>query len=186
LKPPRRRSHRPPHGGDHGPPVSGAPTAYLGCGADLGPGAAAGGRVAGAPLRAFLDEWPECRRHVLEVSRQPLEESLTRIPFGGRPGSQSICRVHTAGDGRERFGPRWVATSHHGGGCPAASLRPPPFQPRQPSRALRLTSGHTWSTDTPSVTCLSGASSGLLSVYAPAAGMAVPEGLSYALPTLRR
>jgi magnesium chelatase family protein len=27
----------------------------------------------------FLDAWPECRRHVLEVLRQPLEESLTRI-----------------------------------------------------------------------------------------------------------
>jgi magnesium chelatase family protein len=25
----------------------------------------------------FLDERPECRRHVLEVLRQPLEESLT-------------------------------------------------------------------------------------------------------------
>jgi magnesium chelatase family protein len=24
----------------------------------------------------FLDAWPECRRHVLEVLRQPLEESL--------------------------------------------------------------------------------------------------------------
>src|SRR5499426_3762497 len=27
----------------------------------------------------FLDAWPECRRHVLEVLRQSLEESLTRI-----------------------------------------------------------------------------------------------------------
>jgi magnesium chelatase family protein len=27
----------------------------------------------------FLDAWPECRRHVLEVLRQPLEESLIRL-----------------------------------------------------------------------------------------------------------
>jgi magnesium chelatase family protein len=27
----------------------------------------------------FLDAWPECRRHVLEVLRQPLEESVVTI-----------------------------------------------------------------------------------------------------------
>jgi magnesium chelatase family protein len=29
--------------------------------------------------KLLLDERPECRRHVLEVLRQPLEERLTRI-----------------------------------------------------------------------------------------------------------
>jgi magnesium chelatase family protein len=29
------------------------------------------------PAVLFLDELPECRRHALEVLRQPLEESVT-------------------------------------------------------------------------------------------------------------
>jgi magnesium chelatase family protein len=36
----------------------------------------------------FLDELPEYRRHVLEVLRQPLEESVTRIPSPERYNSQ--------------------------------------------------------------------------------------------------
>lgn len=31
----------------------------------------------------FLDERPECRRHVLAVLRQPLEDGLTRINLAG-------------------------------------------------------------------------------------------------------
>jgi magnesium chelatase family protein len=36
----------------------------------------------------FLDELPECRRHVLAGLRQPLEESVTRIPSPERYNSQ--------------------------------------------------------------------------------------------------
>jgi magnesium chelatase family protein len=51
----------------------------------------------------FLDELPACRRHVLEVLRQPLEESVICLPFRGRP---------TRGDGESAAAsmPALVAT----------------------------------------------------------------------------
>jgi magnesium chelatase family protein len=45
----------------------------------------------------FLDEWPEFRRHVLEVLRQPLEESVIYIQSRGRPGSQCVRTLSYTG-----------------------------------------------------------------------------------------
>ena len=45
----------------------------------------------------FLDEWPEFRRHVLEVSRQPLEESVTSIQSSAHRGSRCPSRACGAG-----------------------------------------------------------------------------------------
>jgi predicted ATPase with chaperone activity len=47
----------------------------------------------------FLDELPEFRRNVLEVLRQPLEESVIYVEFRGRPGCQCSCHLRgTAAD----------------------------------------------------------------------------------------
>src|SRR5512132_2367282 len=58
----------------------------------------------------FLDEWPEFRRHVLEVLCQPLEESVIYIKSRGRAESHHFYRVRLAGDGREGFRLRSLAT----------------------------------------------------------------------------
>jgi hypothetical protein len=54
----------------------------------------------------FLDARPECRRHILEVWRQPLEGGVVYIQFRGRPrphglgaagGAQGGCHSHVSG-----------------------------------------------------------------------------------------
>jgi magnesium chelatase family protein len=52
----------------------------------------------------FGDERPECRRHLLEVLRQPLEEGVTRIQSPERHESQYYCRLSSTGDDRKRLG----------------------------------------------------------------------------------
>ncbi len=74
----------------------------------------------------FLDARPKCRRHVLEVLHQPLEESVIWIKFRGRPGSQHFCRVSRTGGGREGCGQRMIAIHRHRAGHHASSVSPPP------------------------------------------------------------
>ena len=44
----------------------------------------------------FLDERPECRRHVFAALRQPIEESITKIQSAARPRPPRACRPSQA------------------------------------------------------------------------------------------
>jgi predicted ATPase with chaperone activity len=67
----------------------------------------------------FLDERPECRRHVLEVLRQPLEESVIYIQSRGRAESQHSCDLSGTAADLEGLGPSSVAF-HPSQGIPLA------------------------------------------------------------------
>jgi hypothetical protein len=90
----------------------------------------------------FLHELPEFRCPVLKVLPPSLDERVIRRPCRGRPGSPEVPSLSGAAqDLRDR---------HH-----AASVHPPPRQPRQRPRALRFTPGPTWRPDPSSHTPMS-------------------------------
>jgi magnesium chelatase family protein len=73
----------------------------------------------------FLDELPACRRHVLAVLRQPLEEGVTYLQSHGRPKSSCFRRVSCTAHDLSGLGQRTVAAHHDGDSHHALSVSPP-------------------------------------------------------------
>jgi hypothetical protein len=85
----------------------------------------------------FLDELPECRHHILEVLRQPLEESVIYLQSRGRPESSCFRRVSYTAHDLSGLGQRTVAAHQDGDDHHALSASPPhPLQHMQPSHAF--------------------------------------------------
>jgi predicted ATPase with chaperone activity len=57
-----------------------------------------------------IDELPEFRRHVLEVLRQPREDSVTRIQSPTRPGLDGFGRLGSAIQGDHGLAPGACST----------------------------------------------------------------------------
>jgi magnesium chelatase family protein len=60
-----------------------------------------------------LDTRPECRRHVLEVLRQPLEEGVLYRQSPARPKPPYFSRLSSTDDGREGCGQQIIAAPHY-------------------------------------------------------------------------
>jgi hypothetical protein len=108
-----------------------------------------------------VDERPECRRPVLEVLRQPLEEGSLEAPLRGRPESRCVGGLRRTHDGCRGSRESPVA-AHHRGSPHARAVTTSPLLPLEPAPAFRLTPGRVWSTDTPFNPRRSGTGAGLL------------------------
>jgi hypothetical protein len=124
-----------------------------------------------------LDERPECRRHDLEVLRQPLKDGVIYRQSRGRLRLRCYCDLSRTAHDLKGSGQR-IGAAQSSCGRPAAwgVTRSPPLQRLSLPHAFRLTPSPTWSTDTASQTPMSMArvevSAGALPDHRPVLGRA--------------